>query len=189
MQDAPRRTQKDRSDTMRATLIRTGRKLFIENGFSATGTPEIVATAGVTRGALYHHFADKEALFAAVIRAEAEAVATEIESVGFEDLSPVQALIRGGEAFLAAMRVPGRARLMLVEAPAALAPETLAEIDAATGGQTLVVGLAAAGVKDAGPLAALLSAAYDRAALAIDRGEAPGPWHSAVEQLVRGCVG
>jgi AcrR family transcriptional regulator len=189
MQEAPRRSQKDRSEAMRAALVREGRKLFVENGFSATGTPEIVAAAGVTRGALYHHFADKEALFAAVIRAEAEAIAAEIESSGDPGLPPIESLIRGGEAFLAAMRVPGRARLMLVEAPAALSPDTLAEIDAATGGQTLEVGLKAAGVRNAGPLAALLSAAYDRAALAVDRGEADGPWRDALERLVRGVVG
>lgn len=188
MQDMGRRTQKDRSETMRATLIAAGRKLFVDKGFAATGTPEIVAAAGVTRGALYHHFADKHELFAAVIRAEAEAVARQIESSSGPDVSPTEALLQGGEAFLAAMREPGRARLMLVEAPAALAPETLAKIDAATGGRTLEDGLRAAGVEDPAALAVLLSAAYDRAALAIERGDPPEPWHDALRRLVTGIL-
>jgi AcrR family transcriptional regulator len=187
MQDQGRRSQKDRSETMRAALIAAGRKLFIEKGFAATGTPEIVAEAGVTRGALYHHFADKEALFAAVILAEAEAIAAEIESDS-GNLLPSEALIRGGKAFLAAMRKPGRTRLMLVEAPAALPPQTLTEIDAATGGRTLEEGLRAAGVTKPATLAALLSAAYDRAALAIDRGDAPQPWQDALRRLVLGIL-
>lgn len=187
MQDTGRRSQKDRSDSTRAALITAGRKLFIDKGFSGTGTPEIVTAAGVTRGALYHHFADKEALFAAVIHAEAETIAAEIES-GSANLSPPEALIQGGEAFLAAMRQPGRARLMLVEAPAALSPETLAEIDVATGGRTLEEGLRAAGVTEPAPLAALLSAAYDRAALAIDRGERPAAWQDALRRLILGIL-
>lgn len=174
---------------MRAALVAAGRKLFIDKGFAATGTPEIVAAAGVTRGALYHHFTDKEALFAAVIHAEAEAIAHQIERSGSPGLSPAEALIQGGEAFLMAMREPGRARLMLVEAPAALSPETLADIDAATGGRTLDGGLRAAGAKDPANLAALMSAAYDRAALAIDRGDAPGPWQSALRRMLLGIIG
>jgi AcrR family transcriptional regulator len=188
MQEAVRRTQKERSETMRAALIAAGRVLFVRDGFAATGTPEIVAAAGVTRGALYHHFADKEALFEAVIRAEAEAVAQEIEAADFEGLDPVEALIRGGRAFLAAMAAPGRARLMLVEAPGVLAPGVLADIDSLTGGRTLEAALTAAGLERPGPVAALLSAAHDRAALAIERGEPPGPWTEALERLVRGAV-
>ncbi len=184
----PRRTQKDRSEAMRALLLRVGRDLFVRNGFAATGTPEIVAEAGVTRGALYHHFADKEDLFTAVICAEAEAVAAAIEAVDYSGLQGIEAVVRGGEAFLAAMQHPGRARLMLIEAPAVLNPAVLAEIDAATGGRTLEAGLAAAGAKPAGPLSALLSAAYDRAALAIDRGAAAEEWSQALERLVRGVV-
>jgi AcrR family transcriptional regulator len=188
MQDAQRRSQKERSETMRATLVDAARKLFVQHGFAATGTPDIVAAAGVTRGALYHHFEDKESLFAAVVQAEAEAIAATIESTDFTGLSPVEALFHGGQAFLSAMQVPGRTRLMLVEAPAVLDPMTLARIDAATGGETLRQGLLAAGADPAGPLSALLSAAYDRAALAIDQGEQPGPWHAALDRLVRGAV-
>jgi AcrR family transcriptional regulator len=183
-----RRSQKDRSEAMRAALIRVGRALFVAHGFAATGTPEIVAAAGVTRGALYHHFADKEALFEAVVRAEAEAVAQAVRAADYAGLEPVAALIRGGEAFLAAMQVAGRVRLLLTEAPAVLGPARLAEIDRETGGETLVEGLATAGVADA-PLAALVSAAYDRAALALAQGAADGPWRAALERLVRGAVG
>lgn len=188
MQDVLRRTQKDRSESMRAALVRTGRSLFVERGFAGTGTPDIVALAGVTRGALYHHFADKQALFAAVILAEAQAIAAEIEASETASLTPLEALVQGGRAFLAAMRTPGRVRLMLVEAPAVLDPPTLAGIDAATGGLTLRDGLEAAGVARAEELSALLSAAYDRAALAIDGGADPGPWLLALERLMQGVV-
>jgi AcrR family transcriptional regulator len=188
MQEAMRRTQKERSDVMRKALMRAARELFVTHGFASTGTPEIVAAAGVTRGALYHHFADKEALFEAVVRAEAEAVALAVEAVDCTGLPPVDALIRGGEAFLMAMQVPGRATLLLTEAPAALGLARLAVIDRETGARTLIDGLAAAGVHDAA-VAELLSAAHDRAALAIAQGEAEGPWRAALQRLVRGAVG
>ncbi len=187
MQDATRRSQKDRSDAMRALLIRVGRALFVERGFAGTGTPEIVAQAGVTRGALYHHFEDKEALFEAVVRADAQAVAEAIEAADRPELSPVDRLICGGEAFLAAMALPGRTRLLLRDAPAVLGLAELAKIDAETGGGTLAAGLVEAGV-EAPEVAQLLSAAYDRAALALGQGEAPEPWLAALDRLVRGVV-
>ena len=55
-----------RGDATRDTLLRVGRDLFAERGYAGVGTEEIVARAGVTRGALYHHFADKRDLFRAV---------------------------------------------------------------------------------------------------------------------------
>ena len=187
MQQGVRRSQKDRTDAMRAALIAAARDLFVRNGFAATGTPEIVAAAGVTRGALYHHFADKETLFDAVIRNEAEAIASVVRQVDYSGLSPIDALIRGGEAFLAAMQVAGRTRLLLIEAPAVLGPERLVEIDSETGARTLAEGLAIAGCGDEA-LAQLLSAAYDRAALAIVQGGEPDAWRSALMRLVRGAV-
>ena len=53
----------------KARVLAAAHMLFSRQGFAATGTPEIVAAANVTRGALYHHFSDKQALFAAVVTA------------------------------------------------------------------------------------------------------------------------
>src|ERR1700676_4009541 len=61
-----RRTQAQRTAATRAVLIEAARKLFAEKGFADVSTQTIVAAAGVTRGALYHQFDDKAALFAAV---------------------------------------------------------------------------------------------------------------------------
>ena len=61
-----RRTQAERTAATRALLIGSARKLFARKGFGAVSTESIVAAAGVTRGALYHQFDDKAALFEAV---------------------------------------------------------------------------------------------------------------------------
>lgn len=60
------RRQIEQGAATRAALVEAGRQLFVERGYFATGTAELVATAQVTRGALYHHFADKQDLFRAV---------------------------------------------------------------------------------------------------------------------------
>jgi AcrR family transcriptional regulator len=71
-----KRTQAERTAATRAALLAAGRRLFGERGFAAVSTPEIAAEAGVSRGALYHQFADKQALFAAVAE-EVEAGVTD----------------------------------------------------------------------------------------------------------------
>src|ERR1044072_5309912 len=60
------RTQAERSESTRGTLISAGRELFAQRGYAAVGTEEIVQRAGVTRGALYHHFDGKRELLEAV---------------------------------------------------------------------------------------------------------------------------
>jgi AcrR family transcriptional regulator len=71
-----RRSQAERSATTRGALVQAARELFARDGYAATGREAIVERAGVTRGALYHHFADKEALFRAVFEGlEAEVMA------------------------------------------------------------------------------------------------------------------
>jgi AcrR family transcriptional regulator len=192
MQGVLRRSNRDRSDATRAALVAAARKLFVAQGYAATGTPDLVAEAGVTRGALYHHFADKKALFQAVVEAESAAVAAEIERAARPGLSPLKALSRGGAAFLDAMRVPGRTQLLLVEAAAVLGRAELEAIDDRHGGRTLREGLAAA-IRAGGlrplPLAAttqLLGAAFDRAALAIAAGSDPAEWRRLLDLVLDG---
>jgi AcrR family transcriptional regulator len=69
-----RRTQRSRSEATRAALIQAARSLFGQHGYAGANTADLVAAASVTRGALYHHFPDKEGLFEAV----AIAIALEI---------------------------------------------------------------------------------------------------------------
>ncbi|MGL6210755.1 MAG: TetR/AcrR family transcriptional regulator [Paracoccaceae bacterium] len=192
MQERKPRTQAERTDAMRGALIAVARDLFMTKGFAETGTPEIVAAAGVTRGALYHHFADKTDLFAAVVRAEAEVVSDAIRATDFAGTDPLGALILGGQAFLSAMAAPGRVRLLLVDAPSVLGRDRMADVDSRIGAVTLEEGLRvamAAGAIPAGPVAPLaqaLSAAYDRAALALAGGADRADWEAALARLVGG---
>ncbi|WP_245578809.1 TetR/AcrR family transcriptional regulator [Cucumibacter marinus] len=179
-----------RTERTRTALVSAARELFAAKGFAETGTPEIVKAARVTRGALYHHFEGKTALFRAVIEAEAEAVARAIETRTTEPASARDALIDGANAFFDAMSVSGRARLLLIDGPATLGHEEMNRIDRATGGAELIEGLAYA--RDHGelrdlpiePLADLLSAAFDRAALAIDAGEDAEAYRTAIARMI-----
>lgn len=195
MQEKPaRRSNKARTDATRAALMASARSLFVENGYADTGTPAIVAAAQVTRGALYHHFADKADLFRAVLVQEAKAVADEIDRRSARDADPAAALLSGARAYFDAMALPGRSRLLLLDGPAVLGHAQMAAIDRTTGGATLYDGLVAAlppETRDALPLKALaelLSAAFDRAALAIADGQAAADYHAAIQALLSGLL-
>src|SRR5256885_4582036 len=97
-----RRSQAERRAATRAALLAAGRALFAERGYAAVGTEEIVQRAGVTRGALYHHFAGKEELFAAVYeQVERELTERIVRAVPLEgDRDPLGVLRRGSATFL-----------------------------------------------------------------------------------------
>lgn len=188
-----RRRQQDRRAATRRILVAAARTLFAQKGYAATSTPEIVKAAGVTRGALYHHFGDKQALFAAVVEEEHAVLALTIHQAaegGEDEPGPVKALIRGGEGFLAAMQDEGRRRLLIVDAPAVLGRAAVDEIDARHGLRTLVEGVGAAieagAIKDLPPLplAHLLSAMFDRAALAP--ADEINEYRKVMKALIRG---
>ncbi|WP_395316315.1 TetR/AcrR family transcriptional regulator [Variovorax sp. UC74_104] len=168
------RTNRERTETTRLALLDAARALFVDKGYGDTSTPEIAVAAGITRGALYHHFTDKRDLFRQVLLREGQAVAADIEAAAPEQLSPREALLEGSKAYLSAMTAPGRTRLLLIDGPAVLGMEEIVAMDNATSAASLREGLARAGVgKDEVSLDALtqlLAAAFDRAALAIDAG-------------------
>lgn len=176
----------DRRAMMRARLIAEARNLFVEKGYAETSTPEIVRAAEVTRGALYHHFADKADLFRAVVQQEAATLAAEIDQGAVADSG--DPLTSGSRAFFASMAKEGRARLLLIEGPAVLGLAEMAEIDAGGGRQSLLLGLQQARPDLAGAelqaLSDVLSAAFDRAALAVSQGQSEAPYLAAMEQVM-----
>ncbi|WP_027005850.1 TetR/AcrR family transcriptional regulator [Conexibacter woesei] len=172
--------QVQRSAITRRALLEAARGLFGERGYAAVGTEEIVRHAGVTRGALYHQFKDKEQLFEAVFE-EVEARTT--QRIANEALGgatdPVAALRAGARAFLAVCAEPEVERIVLLDAPAVLGWERWRAIGLRHG-LGLVAGTIQAGI-DAGliapqpatPLAHVLIGALDESALYVARAEGP----------------
>lgn len=187
-----RRSNRQRSDATRTALLDAARMLFVEKGYAETGTPEIVRAAAVTRGALYHHFADKADLLRGVIVRELAAVTAEINAASADAASTHDALLQGAEAWFDAMADAGRARLLLLDGPAVLGRAEMDEIDRKTSAGTLVEGLEAG--QQAGDiadvpvpaLASLLSAMFDRAALDIVGGASRDDYLAAIRPLLRG---
>lgn len=187
------RNTREGTEATRLALISAARLLFVEKGYAETATPDIVAAAGVTRGALYHHFEDKKALFRAVIEQEAAAVASDIDHGSAPAESPKMALLSGASAYFAAMAAPGRARLMLLEAPAALGVEDAAVIERENAEERLRRGLAEflgteAEESEVVALTHLLSAAFDRAVLEIERGGDRAAYETGIARLIDGLI-
>lgn len=125
-----RRTQAERSEATRAALMASGRRLFGSKGYGRTAREEIVADAGVTRGALQHHFADKQGLFGAVYEElEQQIVGSTAQAamqVGQDH--PLEMLRAGCQAYLDAMLDPAVQRICAVDGPAVLPADVRSEI-------------------------------------------------------------
>jgi AcrR family transcriptional regulator len=176
-----RRTQAERSESTRGALVRAARGLFAEHGFAGVGTEEIVRTAGVTRGALYHHFEDKRDLFEAVyVQIEVE-LAEQIAAgaLAANAGSPLEAMRAGAEMFLQACTEPEAQRIVLLDGPSVLGWDRWREIASEHGLGLIEASLRAA--IDAGaiaeqpvaPLAHVLMGALDEAAMLVARAEDP----------------
>ena len=170
----------EQSEATRASLVAAARELFAERGFGGVGTEEIVRAAGVTRGALYHHFSGKEDLFRAVFedmeRESMEALAATASTA----TDPLDALRMGAAAWLEHCENPAVQRIVLLDAPSVLGWEEWRE----TGlryGFGLVEGTLQAAM-DSGaieaqpvrPLAHLLIGALDEAAMVVARADDDG---------------
>jgi len=170
------KTNKSRTETTKAALKAAARALILENGYAETGTPEIVRLAKVTRGALYHHYADKKALFEEIIDDECHAVAAQINDSSMDAETAIDALKQGSDAFISAMASHGRTKLILIEAPTVLGRDKLIEIEDRHTRQSLKIGVSEAmkaGYLVSLPLDALieiLSSVFDSAALNIEAG-------------------
>jgi AcrR family transcriptional regulator len=124
----PRRTQGERRASTRAALLAAGRELFAQKGFVGAGREEIVERAGVTRGAMYHHFPSKEALFQAVYETVEQEVLGRVVQAASAATDPKEMLRLGSLAYLDVAATDEVRRICLLDAPAVLSPETRREL-------------------------------------------------------------
>lgn len=120
--ESKRRTQEERSAATRDALIAAARKLWGLRGYAEVGTPEIATAAGVTRGAMYHQFADKAALFREVVETVEQDVMTRMAVVVAESgaTAPAEAVRAAVDAWLDVSGDPEVRQLILLDAPSVL---------------------------------------------------------------------
>lgn len=114
------RTQAERSEATRGALVRTARRLFADRGYGRVGTEEIVRAAGVTRGALYHHFDGKSGLFRAVFEQLESELASRFAEQALSKPDPWEAMVAGLDMFLEVCREPEVRQIALIDAPSVL---------------------------------------------------------------------
>jgi AcrR family transcriptional regulator len=180
-QTATRGRKAEQSEATRAALVAAARKLFGKRGYANVGTEEIVRRAGVTRGALYHHFGGKRDLLEAVYeQVEADLTRKIAEgALATGAKSPLEAMQAATEMFLDACTEREVQRIVLLDAPAVLGWESWREIAAKYGLGLIETSLQAA--IDAGeiaeqpvkPLAHVLMGALDEAAMLVARSDEP----------------
>jgi AcrR family transcriptional regulator len=117
-----RKSQAERRATTRAILMATARRLFAAHGFNDVSNDRIALEAGVTRGALYHHFADKTALFAEVFE-EIEGEVTVRIGAAVSALGPMDPIVlmrEGVSTWLNICMEPEVHRITIIDAPSVL---------------------------------------------------------------------
>lgn len=118
-----------RAETMRK-LIQVARNQFTEFGYAQASTETIVRLAGVTRGALYHHFDSKEGLFKSVVADIQREVALRIDVASQAPDQPMEQFIAGCRAFLLACLDPEVQRILLIDGPAVIGWDAWRQMDA-----------------------------------------------------------
>jgi AcrR family transcriptional regulator len=195
--DKGRRTQAERRASTRRALLDAARSLFAEKGYHGAAAEEIVGRAGLTRGALYHHFEDKKDLFRVVVDEMEGEIDEEIEAAERAQSGLPEAVMAGYRAFLDAVLDPEMRRTFFLEGPSVLGWEWR-EIDARHAVGKIEEGLEsliAEGFMESQPvrpLARLINGALLEAAFFVAASEDPETardeaW-GAMERLVSGLM-
>lgn len=198
---AARRTQAQRSAATRALLLDNARKLFADRGFADVSTHAIVAATGVTRGALYHQFSDKTALFAAVYEEVEREIVTDIAGriMTAREPDPLQAMRLGARLFLDRCSAPDVQRIVLIDAPAVLGWDRWRAVGLRYG-LGVIEGMLAQAIAEGAipvqpvrPSAHVLLGALDEAALYVSRAadpeQAKKQMYEVCDRILRGIAG
>jgi AcrR family transcriptional regulator len=112
---AAKRLRERQAEATRQLLISVARELFAERGYQATSVEEIIQRAGVARGALYHHFAGKDALFRAVYDEVQAETTSRVVAVALAGSEPWEGVRAGLGAFLDACLEPEFRRIVVLD--------------------------------------------------------------------------
>ena len=170
-------TQAERRAATRGRLVTAARELFATDGYDATTTTDILTRAGVSRGAMYHHFETKADVFEAVFTEVSDEAITRATGAGPRNDSPLEELIVASLAWLRVVRAPDVATILLDQGPQVLGWERARDLEARTSLALMTSSLeraAAAGEIQVGSVdltARLLNAVLAEAALAALHGD------------------
>lgn len=170
-------TQSERSEATTTELLDSARRLFGGEGYRSTLLDDVVREAGVTKGALYHHFSGKRELFQAVFEREQERLAALVAGAHSQEQDPLDGFRAGCRAFLEASLDPAVQRITLLDAPSVLGWEALREIEAGyslallRGGLELAISAGRIAPRPVAPLAHLLFGALCEGAMMVARSE------------------
>jgi AcrR family transcriptional regulator len=189
-------TQAERREATQGAILAAAFQLFGERGFAAVTVDEIAAAAGVAKGAVYHHFPRKEALFEAVFERAAAELQRRIHAITAVAPDRLKAMVAGSRAYFEACAKPPFDRIVLRDGPAVMGWERWRELDAryflAMLPRTLEVAMAEGVIppQPAEPLARLIAGALTEAAVACAASPTPaatGEEHArALESLIEG---
>lgn len=189
-------TQAERREATRAAILAAAKRFFRDHGFAATSVDQIAAEAKVAKGAVYHHFATKEAVFEAVFEDAAREIVAHVSVVSRKAPDVLKAMAAGTRAYYEACAKPGMAQIMLHDGPAVLGWGRWREIDERYFGRMIPQALKAAMAQGlllqqpVEPLARLLNGAVTEAAVACaasDNATAAGRRYAvAFQTLIEG---
>jgi AcrR family transcriptional regulator len=163
----------------RGQLIEVATRLFAEHGYEGTSIEAVLSAAGVSRGALYHHFPGKEALFEAVVVAVSDQVTVDLAAAVSGRTDPVDVMRTAALAWIGLAADPVIQRVVLVDAPSVLGWERWRDMD---GGRTLgTLRATLQAVSDSGrlpsalvnPFSHMILAALDEIVLVVARADDP----------------
>lgn len=175
----------------RAALLAAARELFGRDGYAATSVEDIAARAGVTIGALYHHFPNKTALFETVFEELHVELLADSGRAARKGKDPIDQLARAFEAFLDAVLDPSVQRIAITDATGVLGLERYTELDERYAFGAIVESLKAAkasgavSVRDPETVARLLLGALTRGGMLIANAEDPRRTRNAVARSLR----
>jgi len=184
-------TQAERREATTAALVAAARQLFAEDGYGATSLDAVALKAGVTKGALYHHFEGKRQLFEAVFEREVERLTAELAAAYARESDPWKALEAGSRAFLEACLEPRLQRIVLLDAFAALGWDGVRQretglLEALELGIERAIDAGRIDPRPAAPLASFLFGALCEVAMVVARAERPArAQREAVAELGR----